>query len=63
MEHLKEKKLPIWNKLPISILVMFILYMAIDIFIIEISFLEYLYLEILFSISRKMLNLATENII
>lgn len=52
-----------FEKIVVSMLTMIILYMAINIFVMEITFLNYLYLEILFSISRKMFNLATDNII
>jgi predicted tellurium resistance membrane protein TerC len=63
MEKIQKQNAVTIHKVLISLLTMIILYMAINIFVMEISFLNYLYLEILFSISRKMFNLATDNII
>ena len=63
MEKIQKHNAVTIHKFLMSSLTMIILYMAINIFIVEITFLSYLYLEILFSISRKMLNLATGNII
>jgi predicted tellurium resistance membrane protein TerC len=63
MEKIQKHNAVTIHKVLISLLTMIILYMAINIFVMEISFLNYLYLEILFSISRKMFNLATDNII
>lgn len=64
MEKLETQKNGVTlEKLFVSMLTMVILYMAINIFVVEMTFLNYLYLEILFSISRKLLNLATDNII
>jgi len=63
MENIQTKNSIYFHKILTSILTMLLLYMAINILIIEITFLNYLYLEILFSISKKLFNLATNNII
>jgi hypothetical protein len=63
MENIQTKNSIYFHKILTSILTMLLLYMAINILIIEMTFLNYLYLEILFSISKKLFNLATHNII